>query len=232
MEDHVVLRNLEVEVHFHPALVGVGRHRVPYAAALEYRHAHGQLAGLQHRGMDELVDHPLVAGGRVAAGFLGRVRDFDQFVLIAAVRRRGNNVELCGLLRVVRAEKHFLRAAGDVQAVLVAQLVHRSVHAHLSGAADVEHAAFPALEEIIRSEVMPDVDALINGYFAIHRHDSQRDHPVHVAVNSRYLIRLKQFFNQELPADLLCGVAFEILLVAAVPNVHVRSLHIIEYRPS
>ena len=31
----------DTSIHFHPTLVGVRRHRVPYAARLQHRHAHG-----------------------------------------------------------------------------------------------------------------------------------------------------------------------------------------------
>ena len=62
VEHHLVLRHLEIHVDFHSALMGVGRHRVPHAARLQHGHAHGKLAGLQHVGMDELVDDALVGG--------------------------------------------------------------------------------------------------------------------------------------------------------------------------
>ena len=221
MEDHIVLRHFEVEVHFHPALVGMGRHRVPYAAGFQHGHAHAQLAGFQHGGMDELVDDSLVACCRVAAGLLGGVRDFDQPVLIAAMRRSGNEIELRGGGGINAFEIYFLRAAGQVQAVFVTELINRVVRGDFSGAADIEHATFPALQEILRTEAVPDIDSLVDGNLFLYGHDAHGDHPVHMAVDGDDLIRFEQFFNQEFLPDFLGGVALEVPLVAAVANVHV-----------
>ena len=232
MENDIVFRHFEVEVDFHPPLVRVCRHRIPHASGLQHRHAHRQLAGLQHRGMNELVDHPLVAGRRVAAGLLRRVRNLDQLVFIAAMRRRRNQIELCGVLRAVGGEKHFLRALRQVQAVLVAQLVNRTVNGHFSAPANVEHTALPAFQEILRPEIVPDVDALVDGNRLFHRHNPHRHHPVHVAVNRFHRFRRKQFFNQEFLPGFLRRVAFEIPLIAAVANIHVSLPHLSDISPT
>ena len=220
VEDDLVLRHFKVEVHLHAALVGVGRHGVPHAAGREDRHAHGELAGLQHVGMDELVDHALVAGLRRAAGLLGRVGDADQPVLVAAMGRGGHHVELGGLGRMVAGEQHLLGPAGDVQAVLVAQLVHLAVHGDGAGAAHVEHAALPALQEVAGAEVVPHVDALVDGHGVAHGHDAQRHHAVHMAVNGVHLAGGEQGLDQKFLPGLLGVVAAEILRAAGIANVH------------
>jgi hypothetical protein len=62
VEDHGVVRHVEVEIHLHAPVVGVAGHGVPQAARLELGHAHQQLAGRQHVGHHELVDGAAVAG--------------------------------------------------------------------------------------------------------------------------------------------------------------------------
>ena len=57
--DGLVVRNLEVEIDLHPAVVGVRRHRVPCAARLELGHTHLQLAGRHHRWYGVSCPHSL-----------------------------------------------------------------------------------------------------------------------------------------------------------------------------
>ena len=149
--------------------------------------------------MDELVDHALVAGLRRAAGLLGRVGDLDEPVFIAGVGRGGHHVEFGGVGGVVRGKYDFLRAHGDVQAVLVAQRVHHAVHRHLARAAHVEHAGLAALQEVVGAEAVPDVDAVVDGQRLVRGRDAHGDHAVHVAVHRDHLARHEQRFDQELP---------------------------------
>ena len=68
MQHDAVFRQVEVSVDLHSPLMGVGRDTVPDAARLQLGQAHGQLAGLQHIGVDELIDDPLVGGLHAAQG--------------------------------------------------------------------------------------------------------------------------------------------------------------------
>lgn len=220
VEDHVALGDLKVSVDLHAALVGVGGHGVPDAARLQDGHAHGQLAGLQHGGVNELVDGALVAGLHGAQGPLGSVGQFDQPGLVGAVGGGGNHVELGRALAAVAFEGHDPGAPGDVQAVLVAHGVDGAVHGNLARAADIEHTQLPALQEILGSEIGPDVNALVQGHHLIYGHTAQGDHPVHMAVNGHHLVGAVQVLDQELVAQLLSGVALHVALVGRVPNVH------------
>ena len=73
MEDYFVFGNFKIEVYFHSALVGVGRHSVPNAAFCKLRHTHRKLAGFKHVGVNELVDNAFVRRFCVAAGNFVRV---------------------------------------------------------------------------------------------------------------------------------------------------------------
>ena len=174
--------------------------------------------------MDKLVDGALVAGFQRTQGLFGRVGDLDQLVFIAAMGGSGNDIEFGRLGRVVALKIDFLGALGDIEAILISQLVHGTVHGYAARAAHVEHAALPALQEIIGAEVMPDIDSLIDAHLFIHRHHAQRDHAVHMAVHGDDLVRRKQLFDQELLAGLLGGIALEVALVAAVTNIHLDLL--------
>ena len=61
------------------------------------------------------------------------------------------------MLRVGGSKGDFLGALGDVEAVLVAQLILHAVSHHDTGGilADVEHADLAAFEEIVSAKVGP-----------------------------------------------------------------------------
>ena len=170
--------------------------------------------------MDKLIDGPLIAGFQGAEGLLGRVLNFDEAVFIAAVGRGGNHIELRGTGGIIALEIHFLRAAGQIKTVLIIQGIHLIIRVHLPGAANVEHAAFAPFQEKLGTEVFPDVNALINGDLLLYRHDAQRNHPIHMAVDRHDLIGDKKSFNQKFLPGLLGGVALKITLVAGIPNIH------------
>ena len=201
--------------------MGVAGHGVPVAARLQAGHAHGQLAGLQHAGMDELVDGALVAGLQAAQGTLGGLLQGDQLGLVAAVCRGGDHVELGGMLGVIALEGDLLGALGNVQAVFDVQVIFHTVGRDGAGAVtNVEDADLAALQEVMGAEVGPDVDALVDGNFLMYRHAAQGDHAVHVAVNGHDLISLVQAGDQHLIADFLGGVALKIALIAGIADVH------------
>ena len=202
--------------------MGVAGHRVPVGTRLQRGHAHAQLAGLQHIRVDELVDGALVAGLDAAQRTMVRIGHLDEAGLVRAVRRSGDHVELGRMLRVGGSKGHFLGALGDVQAVLIAQLVLDTVGHHDAGGilADVEHADLAAFEEIVGAKVGPDINALVDGHGLVHRHTAQRDHAVHMAVNSNNFIRLVQAGDEHLVPHFLGGVALEIFLVAGITDIH------------
>ena len=213
--------NLEVGVDLHAALVGVAGHGVPVAARLQSGHAHGKLAGFQHAGVDKLVDGALVAGFQGAQRALGSVSQGDQLGFVTAMGRSTDHIELGGLGGIIAGKGNFLGALGDVQAVLIAQVIGHAVCGNGTGAiTNVENADFAALQEIVGAKVCPNVNALINGHDLVDRHAAQRDHAVNMAVNGNHLICFVQIGNQELIADFLGGIALEVTLIAGITNIH------------
>ncbi len=139
--------------------------------------------------MDELVDGALVAAFQGAQGPLGGFLDGDELGLVTAVGRGGNHVELGRVGGVIALEGDFLGALGDVQAVLVVQVILHAVGLDGAGAfADVEDAHFPALQEVVGAEVGPHVDAFVDGDFLVDRHAAQGHHTVHVAVDGHSVV--------------------------------------------
>ena len=221
VENDLALGDLKVGVDLHAALVGVAGHGVPVAAGLQSGHTHGQLAGLEHAGMDELVDRALVAGLDAAQRALGGLLNGDELVLIAAMGRGRDHVELGRMLRVVALEGDLLVALGQVQAVLVVQVILLAIRRDRAGTVtDVEDADLAALQEVVGAEVGPYINALVDGDLLVHRHAAQRDHAIHVAVDSDHLICLVQAGDEHFVAGLLGGVALEITLVAGITNIH------------
>ena len=203
--------------------MGVGGHGVPHAALLQHCQSHGQLAGFQHLGVDELVDDPLVGGSPIPQRFFGRIGEFQQLGLIAAVGGGGDHVELGGLGAVRAGKPDLLGPHGDIEAVLIAQLIDRAVYGDGPGAADVEHTDLPALQEIPGAKVGPHVDALVDGHGLADGHTAQGDHPVHVAVSGHHLIGLIQVFNQKFIPKLLGGVALYVLGMDGITDIHTKT---------
>ena len=118
-----ILGQFEVEVGFHAAVVGVGRHGVPGAARSQFGHAHLQLAA----GSD-LVDQQTVDGTFVALLEGAHVHD-DGVLLgnllagIFLVGGSGVEVELGGVLRIEALEDDVSVAPADVECFLEFQLV-------------------------------------------------------------------------------------------------------------
>ena len=195
-------------------------HGVPDAAFGQLGQAHGELAGLQHVRMDELVDDTLVAGLRIAAGALVGVGKGQEGRLAGLVGRSGDEVETCRVLRILAAEADLLRPLGNVEAVLEAELEALLVRLDEARAAQVEHAGFPALQEVFGAEVGPDVDALVDRQNFMHRHDAEDDHAVDMGVGGLDGVRLIKAGDQELLAKLLGGIALDIIGSGGITDVH------------
>ena len=74
--------NLEVGVDLHAALMGVAGHGVPVGAGLQLGNAHAQLAGLEHVGVDEMIDGALIAGLDAAQRTVICIRHLDEAGLV------------------------------------------------------------------------------------------------------------------------------------------------------
>ena len=81
-------------------------------------------------------------------------------------------------------------------------------------AADVENTDFPAFQEIACTEVLPDINTLVNRHTLCYRHNTHGHHTVHMAVYRYHLIGHIQILDQEFFPRFLGGVTLEITLVA------------------
>ena len=220
VHDDAAFRQVEVSIDLHAALVGVGRHAVPDAARLQLSQAHGQLAGFQHVRVDELVDDPLIGGLGAAQGALVGVLDGDEGGLAVLMGRSRDQVEAGGSGLVIAAEHHVSGAAGDVEAVLKSHLIADAVGLDPAGAAQVEHACFPAFQEEVGTEVCPHVNALVDGQGLLNRHDAQNHHAVHMGVDSLHRVGLVQVLDEELLAEFLGGVSLDVVGACGIANIH------------
>ena len=198
----------------------MGRHGIPDTAGLQFGHAHGKLAGLDNGRMDKLVDGALVALGHAAKRTLCRLSDSDEAGLIAGMGRCGHHVELCRCIGVVTGKQHFLCAHGDIQAVLIAQRILHAIHGYGACAAHVEHAQLAALQEEVHAEVGPHVHALFNAHSLSHRHCTQGDHAVNMAVHILQFVLHKKLFYKKFIAHLRGGHALEMHRIHRITLVH------------
>ena len=129
-------------------------HRIPVGAGLELRKAHHELAAVALAGQDELVDGAHVAVLHLAEMAVVRVLEADELRGELLVRGIRGQIELGRLLRVLRREKHLLRALADVQHVVRTQDKLLSVHRDGPFAADVEHAQLAAFAEVVAGQLL------------------------------------------------------------------------------
>lgn len=66
VENAGVIIHIEIEINFHPALVGVTRHGVPQVTRSQLRQPHTQLAGFQHIRDKIFVNSATVTGEVIA----------------------------------------------------------------------------------------------------------------------------------------------------------------------
>ncbi|MPM40373.1 hypothetical protein SDC9_87013 [bioreactor metagenome] len=220
MKHHVALGNIKIGVDLHPALVGMGRHGIPDGTGLQLGQSHGQLAGFQHIGMDKLIDDPLVGGLHRAAGTLVGVLHRDEGGLADLVGGRGNQIKPGGVSGILAGKADGFGLLGNIQAILKAQLILHTVGLDDAGAAQIEYAGLPALQEIVGAEVGPNVDPLIDGDRLVHRQDAQHNHPVHMGVDGGDLIGLIEVFDEELIPQFLGCIALHVPLVGGITNIH------------
>ena len=180
VEHALVLWNVEVEVDLHSPLVGVGRHSVPDRTLFEVGQTHRQLAGLEDVRMDVLVDCPLVGvleGAKVLVDGLIVRDESDRARLVG---RTCENVELGRLGLVDAPEGDLLRAHGQIEGIIVLDLIVLAVDLDDSIAADVDRSKLSSLQKIMDAEVLPGVDVLLEVDLLVHRHGTHGDDPVDV----------------------------------------------------
>ena len=215
--DFVALGYLEIVVGLHAAVVGVGRHGVPYRTGLKLRQAHLQLAGafLQYVAHYQLIDDAVVAllhlAGEDAVGLQRALAsvDGDELHGVFLVRVGRVDVELGRVLIVLALEHHVLVAAAHIEGVLEVELVLLAVYLHDAVAAGVDYAEFAVLKEIFRLQRVDGLESQRLGG----RHGAAEDQTVVHGVGEKDLIGFH---------DLGHGEAFAQL--GRVVGLHVRGM--------
>ncbi len=220
VHDHVVVGEFKIGIDLHAALVGVAGHRVPDAAGGQLRQSHRELAGVQHLGVDELVDDALVGARLAAERALVGVGKGEEGGLAGAVRRGAREIEAGGVFAVLARKADALRAHGNIQAVLIAELEDRAVALDGAGAAQVEYAGLAALQEEVGAKVVPHVDALVDGDNLMHGHDAHDDHAVDMGIGGLDGIGLVQIGDEELFSQFLGRIAFHIVRAGRIADIH------------
>src|SRR4051812_44411468 len=117
MEHPCRLRQVEIEIGLHAAVMDVARHGVPHRARRQLRHADHELASLDTLGVDELENRALV-GSRLTAEIdtLG-IADADMPRRVGLMRWRTEQIELGWSSIVARGERHGLGTHAEVDHV-------------------------------------------------------------------------------------------------------------------
>jgi hypothetical protein len=138
--------------------------------------------------------------------------------------RGGNHVETGRIFLIVGSKGNFLGAHGDVQAVLVTQSVLDAVGNDLAGTAQVEDTDFTALQDVLGTKVVPDIQTLIQRNNFVHGHAAKGDHTIYMRVDRNHFIRLVQTGDQKLIPSLLGAVTLKIALIAGITNIDKNNL--------
>ena len=213
-----ILRQIKVQIYFHSAVVRMAGHRVPYTARLQLRHTHFQLAALYLTRQDVFVDRTLVGIFDRTKVFLvfflddhfafpGRTFALDQYRGIRLVRRCGIDIEFCRVLCIITFKNDILCTHADIHTVTRCHFIYPAVDRDLSGAADVDHAHFTALQEIFRTQL------IARFQFQLLRNRSRRtgDDTVDVAVHQIDLVFIEYLLDQEFLTQTLCVIISHIL---------------------
>ncbi|AEW75082.1 hypothetical protein EcWSU1_03654 [Enterobacter ludwigii] len=188
-----VLVHVEVEIHFHTALVGMARHGVPQVARSKLGQPHAELAGFQHIRNKVFIDGATVAGEVVTQRHRGDIRRGHFFGGIRGMCGRTVVVKLRRFTAVDAGEHDLFRPFTDIQRVAMTYLIALSVYGDGAGATDVNHAQLATLKEIAHTKLFTHFSA--HGDGLRHRHNPANDNTVDMAVDHGVLIGLEHLLD-------------------------------------
>ena len=70
------------------------------------------------------------------------------------------------------------------------------------------------------AEIVHHIDSLIQKDFPFYRHTAKYHHPVYMRIGSGDAIRLKQPTDMKFPAQFLRSIAFHIVGIGRITNIH------------
>ena len=183
--DGLVIRNLEVEIDLHAAVVRMCRHGVPCAPRLELGHAHLKLASRDDLLDEHPVDYAVVALLEGSEFHPDGILPCGEMVWICGVCRCGAEIEFCRIGRIEAFESYLPVAASEVEGLLVFHRIRLIPGLHESLAADIEYSHFPAGKEIFAAENVH----RFQFQNLVDRHRPSGNHPVMHGVHQIDLIR-------------------------------------------
>jgi hypothetical protein len=155
------------------------------------RKAHDQLTALRSVGMDAFVNRAPVGGfDRAQLDRCGRI-DRHMAGWKNFMRRIAEQIEFCGILRIITDESNVLWTATCIEAIEVDHPVRLAVDGYGSRLPDVQNTQFPTLAE----EVGPQFISRQERQGFIDRYCRANDCPIHIRIQHFNSIWLKQWFN-------------------------------------
>ena len=216
VEYRIIGTHIKVHINLHTSVMGMAGHGVPVRSNLKLGKTHSQLAGLDHLGMDVLVDHSLVAILKASAGNLTRLGDIDLHDRICGMCGAGGHIELRRLLGIYASEAELLVAHAYIDTVAGVHFVLNTVNGDDTLAADVDTAKLAALKEIISGKLLACLKAQVCEY----GHHADHDNTVGMAVNHTDIILGEKVLNVKFLSESICGVKSDVLCVGCVSDFH------------
>ena len=122
--------------------------------------------------MDVLIDRSLVGILKAAEVLVDGLLIGDDGKGICPVCRSGQNVELCGFSGILALKEHFPGSHGNIESVIVVNVVLLAINYGNTVTTDVDGSQFPSLKQVCDTEVLPRVNVFLNIDCLINRHTS------------------------------------------------------------
>lgn len=215
--------NIEIEIHFRTALVGVWRHGVPNVALRQLGNAHDNLATVANAGANHLIERAFICVAIAAE--INDVRFFfgDFFGGIRRMCGITHHIKFCRICRIVAGKLDGFAAAPDVQAIFIRQRITSRINCNFATAANVDHTDFPPFGEVVRPQFRR---AGQRQRFDCRHHRSD-NRAIHIDVMQHNFSRRKQIVQEIRCAKLCRGHFFATVFIPQIAYVHKIAFHLL-----
>ena len=157
-----ILRQIKIQIHFHPSVMGVAGHGVPHTSRFQACHSHFQLAALHLSRKNIFADGPVVGLLQTSQFhlvllfydyhvFLRRSLTLYEHCGIRSVGRRTVDVELGGIFLICTGKCDISFSHANVHAFPRCHFKGSAVNTDAARTSDIDHAHLTSLKEIFRS---------------------------------------------------------------------------------
>ena len=201
MHHHRLRFHVEIEIHFHPAHVRVGRHGVPYAPRLKFRQAHDELTAFGSSTVNEFVNRPLVRPLHRSKRGPIHIGMTDVRCRVRCMGGKRDEEKHGRLIGLCTRELDLLHPLSDVEHVFLCKPVFRTVDLHGSFSPHIHHTQFSPLGEIVCSHLFLRCKQL---HRSCRGNNAPHDRTICIAIDHRESPGCKKFLDDKRCAQFFC----------------------------